>query len=116
HGGGQDPLGVAERLKVTRGRLAAFLGEVAQPEPVGGDERHLGGREEHGGQQTEHGDPRERHAAFSVGCGVRNESSTSTTRVRSIFSTVTDSSDVSRRSPRRGTRPKRSRTQPPTVS
>src|SRR2546422_9228079 len=83
---------------------------------VGGDERHLGGREEHRGQQAEDGNPDEAHAAASVDCGVRSEIRTSITRVRSTFSTVTDSSGVSTRSPLRGTRPKRSSTQPPTVS
>src|SRR5262249_3302820 len=116
HGGRQDTLGAAERLEVACGRLAALLGEVAQAQPIGGDERHFGGGEEHRRQQAERGNPRECHAAFSVDCGVRSERRTSKPRVRSIFSTVTESSGVSTRSPRRGTRPNRSSTHPPTVS
>ena len=40
--------GLAERLQVAGGGPAALLGEVAEPDPVGGDERHLGRREERG--------------------------------------------------------------------
>ncbi len=91
-------------------------GQVAQLQPVGGDEGHLGGREEHGGEQADEGQPDEHQAAASPGAGLRRVTSTSTTRVRSTFSTVTTKSGVSRRSALRGTRPKRSSTQPPTVS
>jgi hypothetical protein len=55
HGGGQEPLGMAERLEIARGDRVALLGQVAQPQAVGGDERHLGRREEHRGEQAEDG-------------------------------------------------------------
>src|SRR5207302_2279855 len=115
HRGRQHALGLAKRLEVVSGDAAALLGEVFEPEAVGGDERHLGRREEHREDQTQYGQPDEAHAAASF-AGFFSATSTSTIRVRSTFSTVSCSSAVSARSARRGTRPKRSRTQPPTVS
>ena len=94
----------------------AFLRQVAQTQPVGGDERHLRRREEHRGDEAEGGEPDEAHAAAWLVAGLRRAMRTSTIRVRSIFSTVTTTSGVSTRSALRGTRPKRSSTQPPTVS
>src|SRR2546428_425785 len=94
----------------------AFLGQVADAQAIGRDERHLGRREEHRREQAEDGHPEQHHAAASPSARLWRWTTTSTTRVRSTFSTTTVSSGVSRRSDLRGTRPKRSSTQPPTVS
>src|ERR1043166_1422695 len=92
---------------------------MPEPKPVGGDERHLRHREEHRGAEAGDGDPNgpeRHHAAASRAGGFRSVTSTSITRVRSTFSTVRETSDVSIRSALRGTRPKRPSTHPPTVS
>src|SRR5439155_1490174 len=89
---------------------------TVEPEAVRRDERHLGRREEHRRHEAQGREPEHGHAATSCDAGFLSETSTSTMRVRSTFSTVTLSSEVSARSARRGTRPKRSSTHPPTVS
>src|SRR3989440_6067054 len=114
HRGREHALRLAERLEVRRRRRAPLLGKVPEPGAVRRDERHFGGREEHRRREAQHDEP-EHHAATSRDAGFLSETSTSTMRVRSTFSMVTLSSGVSARSVRRGTRPKRSSTHPPTV-
>src|SRR6185503_20091225 len=117
HGGGQESLRAAERLQVADGGPVPALRHVPQADPVRRDERHLGRGEERGHQQGEADDPDVDHVASRVSATSGRATITSSTRVRSTFSTDTRTpSSVSFFSPRWGTRPNRSSTQPPTVS
>jgi hypothetical protein len=53
HRGGQKPLRLLERLHVPARDARALLGEVAEPHPVGGQERDLGAREEGRGEEAQ---------------------------------------------------------------
>src|SRR5262249_6603103 len=115
HARGEDALGLAEGLEIPRGREIAALGEVTHAHPVGGDEGHLrrgeDGRHEHG----RHDGPDVDHAARLPPARWRSWRRTSTPRVRCPSPTATVTASVWVFSPLWGTRPNRSRTQPPTV-
>ena len=109
-------LGLTERLEVAGGDRVALLGQMAQAQPIGGDERHLGRREEHRGQQAHDGQP-ELGVTPPPPCDrlAQRDEHLDHSRALDLLDGTT-SSGVSRRSALRGTRPNRSRTQPPTVS
>src|SRR5262249_41859031 len=116
HGRGQRPLRLLERLEVPRGGAVARLREGAEAHAVGPDEGHLGPGEEGGHRDGEEDQPDVDHAAAPDGLVSRSVTNTSSTRVRSTFSTETVTPSASFFSPLWGTRPNKSSTQPPTVS
>src|SRR3989304_2561526 len=107
---------MVERFEVARRRGVAGLGQMADPHPVRGDEGHLGRREQRRHKDRQHDGPYVDHAARLPPERRVSFTSTSTTRVRWPFSTATLTSPIWAFSPLWGTRPKRSSTQPPTVS
>src|SRR5262249_35754688 len=116
HRRGEQSLGLLERFEVPGRVRVALLGQVPQPQPVRGDERHLRRGEQRGHEEGQRDDPQEDHAACPARAASRTVTTTSTMRVRCTFSTVTITSPAACFSPRCGTRPNRSSTQPPTVS
>src|ERR1700675_3280205 len=107
---------MAERFEVARRRGVAGLGQMAYPHAVRRDEGHLGRGEQRRHEHRQYDGPDIDHAARLPPERRLSFTSTSTTRVRWTFSTATLTSPVCAFSPLRGTRPKRSSTQPPTVS